>query len=76
MASRKKTKSPKKRQSITPKSSSFWKNKALLLPILGILILAFGLFSPILNHDFVNWDDPLNILENPKFFISIIYYCI
>jgi len=66
MASRKKTKSPKKRQSIVSKSSSFWKNKTLVLPILGILALTFGIFSPTLNYDFVNWDDPLNILENPN----------
>lgn len=66
MASRKNTTPKKKRQSTPAKSSSFWKDKALLLPILGILVLTFGLFSPTLNYDFVNWDDPLNILENPN----------
>lgn len=66
MVSRKKTKSPKKRQPITPKSNSFWRSRTLLLLILGILIGTFGLFSPTLSHDFVNWDDPVNILENPN----------
>jgi len=66
MANRKKKTPKKKRQPTAPKSKSFWKNKAVLLPILGILVLTFGLFSPVLNHDFVNWDDPLNILNNPN----------
>lgn len=66
MAKRKKITSKKKRQSSSPQISTFWKNKAVVLPILGILAFTFGLFSPTLNYDFVNWDDPLNILENPN----------
>ncbi len=43
----------------------FWNNRQLLLPILGILVFTGGLFSTTLQYDFVNWDDPINILENP-----------
>jgi Tfp pilus assembly protein PilF len=34
--------------------------------IAGILALAFVAFLPVLDHEFVNWDDPLNITENPQ----------
>ncbi len=57
----------KKRKTIKKDSTKtgFWNNRQLLLPILGILLLTGGLFSTTLQYDFVNWDDPLNILENP-----------
>ena len=61
-------KAKSKKQKATPKVSqktAFWTNRQLTLPILGILAITFGLFSSTLQYDFVNWDDPLNILENP-----------
>ena len=63
-----KKKAKSKKQKVVPKTSrqtTFWKNQQLMLPILGILVLTFVLFSGTLQYDFVNWDDPLNILENP-----------
>lgn len=44
----------------------FWKNKDLLLPLLGILVVTFIAFIPSLSNDFVNWDDDVNILENTQ----------
>ena len=57
----------KKRKAIKKgvSKTGFWNNRQLLLPILGILVFTGGLFSTTLQYDFVNWDDPLNILENP-----------
>lgn len=66
MATKKKAKSKKKK--VIVKSSpqrTFWKNRQLLLPILIVLAITFGVFSTTLQFDFVNWDDPINILENP-----------
>ncbi len=63
---KKKAKSKKQKVNIkVAKPTSFWKNSQLLVPILGVLAITFGLFSTTLQYDFVNWDDPLNILENP-----------
>ncbi len=58
---------PKKEKAIKKRSikTGFWNNRQLLLPILGILVFTGILFSTTLQYDFVNWDDPINILENP-----------
>jgi protein O-mannosyl-transferase len=34
------------------------------LPLLAILAITFIAFAPSLNHEFVNWDDDVNILTN------------
>ena len=63
-----KKKAKSKKQKVVTKPSkqvTFWKNKQLLLSILAVLAITFGLFSGTLQYDFVNWDDPINILENP-----------
>lgn len=44
----------------------FWKNKDLLLPLLGVLVVTFIAFIPSLSNDFVNWDDDVNIIENTQ----------
>ena len=57
---KKATKTNKKKST----SSSFWSQRKLWLPALGILGLTFLLFSSSISYDFVNWDDDVNILEN------------
>ena len=48
------------------KSSSFFKQPQLLYPILGVLAITFVAFLPALSAAFVNWDDTINILDNPN----------
>jgi len=62
-------KKQKKKAKKTPKATSnlsvpFWKNKELLLPLLGVLVITIIAFIPSIANDFVNWDDDVNILEN------------
>ena len=33
----------------------------------GLALLVAVAFLPVLGNDFVNWDDPLNFLENPNY---------
>lgn len=65
----KKKRASKQRKSspvLTNKSLSFWKDKALILPLAVILSVTFFAFLPALTADFVNWDDNVNLLENPN----------
>ena len=55
--------SARKQRSVA-KTTSFWKQPALLVPILAILVFTAIVFSPSLSNDFVNWDDDVNIMEN------------
>jgi protein O-mannosyl-transferase len=34
------------------------------LPLLAVLAITFAVFAPSLSHEFVNWDDDVNILKN------------
>jgi hypothetical protein len=34
--------------------------------LLILILLPAWTFWPVLNHEFLNWDDPLNVLENPQ----------
>lgn len=40
------------------------KNKENLTPIIAVLVVTALVFANCLSNDFVNWDDPLNLLEN------------
>ena len=60
----KKRKKQLKKQGV--QNLSFWKNKDLWFPITIILVITFVVFIPSLNNDFVNWDDDVNILDNPN----------
>ncbi|MFK8103688.1 MAG: tetratricopeptide repeat protein [Saprospiraceae bacterium] len=69
--SRSKTNKPSKKQRPAKikknrATTSFWKDSALLLPFLGVLLITAIAFFPSLGNDFVNWDDDVNILENPN----------
>jgi len=44
---------------------SFWQNKKNLLFLASILIITFIAYLPSLQNGFVNWDDQINIYENP-----------
>jgi len=48
----------------TALSTSIFKNKKLLMPILIVLAITFLIYLPSLSNDFVNWDDDVNLLEN------------
>ena len=64
---KKKVKSPRKKpRQIPSKSNYFWRNGSRVRLLLGVLVITFLIFSPSLQNDFVNWDDPANILENPN----------
>ncbi len=48
------------------KEQSFWQNKNFLLPLGIVLLLTFVAFIPTLDNAFVNWDDDVNLLDNPN----------
>ena len=58
-------KAPISVKKVTGSSSSFWKNKALWLPILVVLVITAVVFIPSLSNAFVNWDDDDNLIKNP-----------
>ena len=60
----KKTKKQAPVKSVKSSNKSFWKNKDQLLPILGVLLITLLLFSTTFTHDFVYWDDDVNVFEN------------
>ncbi|MFC1845246.1 tetratricopeptide repeat protein [Thermodesulfobacteriota bacterium] len=45
---------------------SFWKSKKNILALSAILIISFMVYLPSLQNGFVNWDDQINIYENPN----------
>ncbi|MEO1627180.1 MAG: tetratricopeptide repeat protein [Bacteroidota bacterium] len=48
------------------KAPSFWQNSDHLIKIAIVLTLTFAVFYGSLSNQFVNWDDDVNILENPN----------
>ena len=44
---------------------SFWKSQKNLLFLAVVLIITFIAYLPSLQNQFVNWDDQVNIYENP-----------
>ncbi|MBK9272659.1 MAG: tetratricopeptide repeat protein [Saprospiraceae bacterium] len=66
MAKQKHTKRPEKIIQIkdnTPAATELSKGPKWLIWL--ILLICFGVFSPSLKNDFVNWDDDRNVYENP-----------
>ena len=45
---------------------SFWKSKKNILVLSVVLIVTFLAYLPSLQNGFVNWDDQINIYENPQ----------
>jgi hypothetical protein len=37
-----------------------------ILLILALVLLPLWVYWPVLSHDFVSWDDPSNVLQNPQ----------
>lgn len=61
---RKKTiSSPTKKRTASAVNS---KKKPPIVGIIGVLFVTFLVFLPALTADFVNWDDTVNLLENPN----------
>jgi hypothetical protein len=56
----------KSRSKLKPRKQSFGPEKAELLPILGLVVLAIAFFIRTSGYDFVNWDDDFNIAKNPN----------
>lgn len=50
---------PRKAAANARSSHSYWQ-------IVGVLFLTFCAFIPTFDNQFVNWDDPANITENPQ----------
>lgn len=50
-------------------SNSFFKDSSRFYPILGVLLITFIAFIPTLSAGFVNWDDNVNLLENPNLIV-------
>ena len=55
----KKKQSRRKKRVTVRREENYWK---YLLPLLGLTVIAF---FPVFSADFVNWDDPENLLKNP-----------
>ena len=53
------------KQTSPPEWISFWKSKRNLLFLSAVLIISFLVYIPSLQNGFVNWDDQINIYENP-----------
>ena len=47
---------------IAHEGTGFW---PLLTVMAGLFIAVWAVFFPALDHDFVSWDDPTYVLENP-----------
>ncbi|HHH49447.1 MAG TPA: hypothetical protein ENK52_00535, partial [Saprospiraceae bacterium] len=56
----------KKQRKNNPIPKTFWKDKQLLIGIGIILFVTFIAFIPSLSNAFVNWDDDVNLLDNPN----------
>jgi tetratricopeptide (TPR) repeat protein len=44
---------------------SFWQSKKNIFFLAAILLISFLVYLPSLQNGFVNWDDDINIYENP-----------
>lgn len=66
----KSAKKKSKKQAPRPKARvlqpGFWQRTDLLFPIAAILLVTIIAFSTSINNSFVNWDDDVNLLENPN----------
>ncbi len=49
---------------VTPYLTLLFSRKLLLVGSLVLFLLTFGIFSPALNGDFLNWDDGARVVEN------------
>ncbi len=54
------------KKNIKAKNSSPVKTKGTLIPLAVVLLLTFIAFAQTMNYEFVNWDDPVNVYENPN----------
>jgi len=58
-------KKSKKKLTALPKTG-FWQDSNALMAIGIILLVTIIAFSTSINNEFVNWDDDVNLLENPN----------
>ena len=56
---------PHSKPSCSTELVSFWKSRQKLLYLAAILLISFVVYLPSLQNGFVNWDDQINIYENP-----------
>ena len=64
-SSEKKTTASKK----TAPATGFWSNTTNLINLAGLIVVTLIVFSGSLSNDFVNWDDPDNLLKNPNLLV-------
>ena len=57
--------SPQTSQANPAGHSSFWQSKENYLFLSAVLLISFVVYLPSLQNGFVNWDDQINIYENP-----------
>jgi hypothetical protein len=56
---------PQRKKEVPIKRESFWKNKKNVFCLSAILIFSFVVYLPSLQNGFVNWDDDINVYNNP-----------
>ncbi len=56
---------PQIKETFSTEQYSFWKDRRALLSVSAVLAVTFVIYLPSLNNGFVNWDDQVNIYENP-----------
>ncbi len=66
MAKKKTKKKSGKTGKATEKKKGFWQQPNNLIWLGAILLITFLSFTPALENDFVNWDDDVNLYENPN----------
>src|SRR6476660_3737156 len=54
-----------KQQSVIPVSENIRLNRSDLVILLGLAVMAFGIYAQVIGHQFITLDDPTYIRENP-----------
>ena len=56
---------PQRKKENPIKWDFFWKSKKNILYLSAVLIISFMVYLPSLQNGFVNWDDDINVYNNP-----------
>jgi len=54
------------RKSADSLNLAFWKEKKNLIALFSVILITFIVFVPAINNEFMNWDDDVNVFENPN----------
>ncbi len=50
----------------TLQTNGFFKQKPVMIALISVLLITFFTFFPALDNEFVNWDDDVNLTNNPN----------